>query len=150
MTWQCGCRRVMRARRVAAPDRHLLSVCLCTTSLCDTFSHIFTVKPFSKSRVLEKSMIISQLRMDGLLVLDLWDTVIEVLHSINNNVLSKYSSIQKTDTTLNSKVKTQRVKRRQKLDQLSDMENVSTNTHILFTMNLSCTSLKTTKPWSGW
>ena len=40
-----GCRHVMRVRRAAAPDRHYLSVSLYTNSLCDTFSHVFTIKP---------------------------------------------------------------------------------------------------------
>ena len=44
----------------AALDRHLLSVSLCKSSLCDTSSHVFTVKPFSRSRVLKKSLTISQ------------------------------------------------------------------------------------------
>ena len=43
------------------------------------------------------------LRMDGLFALDLWDIVIEVLHSTNNNVQPKYTSIQETGATLHSK-----------------------------------------------
>ena len=35
----------MRVRRTAALDRHLLSVSLRTSSLCDTSSHVFTVMP---------------------------------------------------------------------------------------------------------
>ena len=37
--------------------------------------------------------------------------------------------MQNTDATLNSKAKTQRFKRRQKVDQLSDVHYVATNTH---------------------
>ena len=57
----CGLlpRHVMSVRRAGALDRHLLSVSLCTRSLCDTYSHVFTVKPFSRSRLLEKNIIIS-------------------------------------------------------------------------------------------
>ena len=49
----------MRVRRAAALDRHLLSISLYTSSLCDTFSHVFTIKPYFRSRVLEKNIIIS-------------------------------------------------------------------------------------------
>ena len=69
------------------------------------------------------------LRMDGLLALDLWDIVIEVLRSTNNNVQPKRASMQETDATLHSKAKTQKVKRRQKVDQLSDVDYLPTNTH---------------------
>ena len=43
--------------------------------------------------------------------------------------------------TMSNVTKTQKVKRRKKVDQLSDVDYVPTNT-ILLTMNLSCTSLK--------
>ena len=36
------------------------------------------------------------LRKDGLLALDLWDIVIEVLRSTNNTVQHKHNSIQET------------------------------------------------------
>ena len=36
---------------------------------------------------------------DGSLALDLWDMVNEVLHSTNNNVQPKHTSIQKTGAT---------------------------------------------------
>ena len=71
------------------------------------------------------------LRMDGLLVLDLWDTMIEVLRSTSNNVQPNHNGIQETDATLHSKNK-----RRQKVGRLSDVDCVPTNT-ILLTMNLS-------------
>ena len=67
--------------------------------------------------------------MDWLPALDLWDTVIEVLRSINNNAQPKHTSMQETGATLHSKTKAQKVKRRQKIDQLSDVDYVSTNTH---------------------
>ena len=69
------------------------------------------------------------LRMDGLLALDLWDIVIKVVRSTTNNVQPKHTSIQETDATLNFKAKTQKVKRRQKVDQLSGVDYVPTNTH---------------------
>ena len=68
------------------------------------------------------------LRMDGLLALDLWNIVIEVLRSTNNNVQAKHTSIQETDA-LHSRSKTQRVKRRQKVDQLSEVDYVPSKTH---------------------
>ena len=69
------------------------------------------------------------LRMDGLFALDLWDKAIEVLRSINNPVQSNHNDIKETDTSLNCKAKTQKVKRRQKVDQLSDVDYVPSNTH---------------------
>ena len=71
----------------------------------------------------------ARLRMDGLLALDLWDIVIELLRSTNNNVKPKHTSIQETGATLHSKTKAQKVKRTQKVDQLSDVDYVPTNTH---------------------
>ena len=67
--------------------------------------------------------------MDGFLALDLWDMVIEVLRSTNNTVQPKDTSIQETDATLYSKAKTLNVKRRQTVEQLSDVDYVPTNTH---------------------
>ena len=54
------------------------------------------------------------LRMDGLPALDLWHMVIEVLRSANNNVPPKHTSHQESGAVLDSKTKTQHVKRRQK------------------------------------
>ena len=65
--------------------------------------------------------------MDWLLTSDVWNTVIEVLRSINNNVQSKHTSIQETDVLHST------TKRRQKVDQLSDVDYVPT-THILLSM----------------
>ena len=67
--------------------------------------------------------------MDGLFALDLWDIVIEVLRSTNGTVQPNHTSIQETGTGLNSKAKTQKVKRKQKVDQLSDVDFVSSNTN---------------------
>ena len=49
-----GCCHVMRVRRAATLVRHLFSVSLHTIMLCDTFSHVFSVKAFSRSRMLKK------------------------------------------------------------------------------------------------
>ena len=67
--------------------------------------------------------------MDGLLALDLWDTVIEGLRSNNNTIQPIHTSIQETGATFHSKTNTQKVKRRQIVEQLSDVDNVPTNTH---------------------
>ena len=67
--------------------------------------------------------------MDGLLALDLWDIVIEVLRSTNNTVQPKHTNTQETGATLDSNTKAQKVKRRQKFDQVSDVDYVPTNTH---------------------
>ena len=65
----------------------------------------------------------------GLPALDLWDIVIEVLRSTNNNVQPKHTSIQESGATPHSKTKAQKVKRRQKVVQLSDVDFVLTDTH---------------------
>ena len=54
------------------------------------------------------------LRMDGLLALDLWDVVIEVLHSANGTVQPKHNSIQETGATLHSKIKTLKYQKKAK------------------------------------
>ena len=69
------------------------------------------------------------LRMDWLPALDLWDIVIEVPRSTNNNVQPKHTSIQETDATLHSKAKTQKVKKRQMVGHLSKVDYVPTKTH---------------------
>ena len=46
-----------------------------------------------------------------------------------NNVQPKHTSIQENGSTLHSKTEAQKVKRRQKVDQLSDVDYVPTNTH---------------------
>ena len=78
-----------------------------------------------------ESGIISQdagLRMDGLPALDIWDMVIEVLRSTNNNVQPNHNGIRHTGANLLSKTKTQNVRRRQNVGQLSDVDYVHTNT----------------------
>ena len=57
--------------------------------------------------------------MDGLLALDLWDRVIEVLRSTNNTVKPNHNGIEETRARPTSQAKTQNDKRRQKVDQLS-------------------------------
>ena len=69
------------------------------------------------------------LRVDGLLALDLWDIVTEVVRLTNNNVQPKHTGTQETGATLHSKTKTQNVKRRQKVEQLSNVGYVPTKTH---------------------
>ena len=69
------------------------------------------------------------LHMDGLPALDLWDIMIEVLRSTDNNVQIKHTSHQETGAVLDSKTKTQHVKRRQKVEQLSEVDYVPTKTH---------------------
>ena len=99
--------------------------------------HLFAVswmceKQSSVSHSSTESKIISLdagLRMDGLPALDLWDMEIEVLRSTNNYVQPSHASHQETGADLDSKAKTQKVKRRQKVDQLSDVDYVPTNTH---------------------
>ena len=65
---------------------------------------------------------------DGVLALNLWDMVIEVLRSTNNKVQPKHTSHQETWAVLDSKTKTQHVKRRQKVDQVTEVDHVPTNT----------------------
>ena len=67
--------------------------------------------------------------MDGLLALDLWDIVIEVLHSTKDKTQPKHASHQETGAVLGSKTKTQHVTRKQKVDRLSEVDHVPTNTH---------------------
>ena len=77
----------------------------------------------------EVNSLYAGLRTDGLLALDLWDTVLEVPRSTNNNVQHKHTSHQETGAVLDSKTKTQHVKRKQKVDQLREVVYVPTNTH---------------------
>ena len=81
--------------------------------------------------------------MDGLPALDLWNRVIEVLRSTNNTVQPNHNGIQETGATLHSKTKTPNVKRRQKIEQLGDVDYVSTSTH---SSQGDESQLKTTKP----
>ena len=67
--------------------------------------------------------------MGGLPALDLWDMVIEVLRSTNNTVKPNYDSIRETFARPNPKTKTPTDNRKQKVDQLSDVAHVPTNTH---------------------
>ena len=83
--------------------------------------------------------------MDGLVALDLGKMVIEVPRSTDNKVQSNHTSHQGIGAVPKSKTKTQHVTRRQKVDQLRQVDHVSTNTHILVEVSLSCTCLKTLK-----
>ena len=84
---------------------------------------------FTQSKESETISLHAGLRMDGSLALDLWDIVIEVLRSTNNIVQPNHNGIQETGSTLHSKTKTQSVERRQKVEQLSDVDYEPTNTH---------------------
>ena len=66
------------------------------------------------------------LRMNGLLVLDLWDIVIDIQPKIrfNPNILAT----RKTGGLLDSKTKTQHVARKQKVDQKSEVDHVPPHT----------------------
>ena len=64
--------------------------------------------------------------MDGLLALDFGDMVIEVFRSTHNKVQPKHTSHQETG---DSKTKTQHVTKREKVEQLSEVDYVPTNTH---------------------
>ena len=68
-------------------------------------------------------------RMVGSPALDLWDMVIEVLRSTNNHVQPNHNGIRRTGASFRSKTTTQHVRRRQKVDQLSDVDYITTNTH---------------------
>ena len=67
--------------------------------------------------------------MDGLLALDLWDIVIKVSRSTGNTVKPNHDSIKETCARQNPKTKTPTAKRKQKVDQLSDVDHVPTTTH---------------------
>ena len=69
------------------------------------------------------------LRLDGLPALDLWGMVKEVSRSTDNTVQSNHNGIKKTGATPNPKTKVPINKRRQKVDQLSVVDYVATNTH---------------------
>ena len=68
------------------------------------------------------------LRMDGL-PLDLWDMVIEVSSSTTHTVQPNHNCIRESCAKPNSTTKTQKVERRQKVHQLSDVDYVTTDTH---------------------
>ena len=87
-------------------------------------------KQTSASRSSIESEIISLdggLRMDGLPALDLCDIVVEVLRTTNDNIQPGHTSSGK-------------------LAQIQPKHQAYPPTHVLLKGNLSCTSLKTTKP----
>ena len=63
--------------------------------------------------------------MDGFPALDLWDKEIEVLRSSNHTVQPNHNGIRARP---NPKTKTQNVRRKQKVDQLSNVDYVPTDT----------------------
>ena len=67
--------------------------------------------------------------MDGLLALDLWDIVIEVLRSTNDTVQTNHYGIRDLVGDSIPKAKSPNDKRKQNIDQLSDVDYVPTNTH---------------------
>ena len=88
------------------------------------------------------------LRMDGLFALDLWDTVIEVLRSTNNNVQPTHTSVQETGGVLDAKTETQHVTRKQKVDQVSEVDHVTTNKHSSQGESQLYNFFRTMTPWS--
>ena len=96
------------------------------------------------------------LRMDGITTLDLWDVVIEVLHSSNN-----VPPIQKISTPkskprgaagncVRDNVRNIRLMKEcdRNVHQLSELDYVTTNAHIILREKPSYAFLKTTKLWS--
>ena len=98
------------------------------------------------------------LRIDGLPALDLWHMVIEMLRSTNNNAQFSQTSHQETGAILDSKTKTQHVKRKQKDEQLSEVDYVPTKTHssqgesqlYIFEDNEACPDVWTRLPRHKW
>ena len=79
----------------------------------------------------ESEVIISldaALCMDGLPALDLWDIVIEVLRTTEDNIQPNHTSNKETSAVCDSKTKTQHFIGKQKVDQLSEVDHVPTNT----------------------
>ena len=107
--------------------------------------HLFLSVGCARSKLLSRTVLQSLksfspdagLRMEELLALDLWDIVIEVLRSTNN--------IVQPSVFLSFKNRGQKVKRRQKVHQLPDVDYMRPQTHILLKMSLSCTPLRTVK-----
>ena len=85
--------------------------------------------------------------MDGPPALDLWDIVIEVLRTTKDNIQPGHASsgkleqtqpnhtssgkleyVQPNSTIYDSKTKTPRVTRKQRIDQLNEVDHVPTNT----------------------
>ena len=104
------------------------------------------------------------LRMDGLLILDLWDVVIEVLRSTHNTKrpiwlapgnwcgTGNHSSNKTKTKTPTSWVSGNRDGERSNrdVDQLSYVNYVPANTHFSQGESHVCQSLKMTKLWSRW
>ena len=71
--------------------------------------------------------------------------LIEVQRSTINKVQPNHNGILETGAISQSKAKIQNDKRRQKVDPLSEVDYVPTNTHVLHKVILSCTLMKTMK-----
>ena len=104
------------------------------TCVSSEVEHLFPSVGCARGKLLSRteSEIISLdagLRMDGILALDLWNVVIDVLRSTNNTVKPNHDSIRETSARPNLKTKTPTDKRKQEADQLSDVDHVPTNTH---------------------
>ena len=67
-------------------------------------------------------------RMDGSFALDLWDIVIEFLRTTKDNIQPNHTGHKETWAVCDSKTKTQHVTRKQKVEQLSEVDHVPTNT----------------------
>ena len=106
-------------------------LCIFGSTTCVPIS-LMCKKQTSFSHSSAESEIISLdagLRMDGLLALDLWDTVMEVLRSSNNTVKPIHDSIREICARQNPKPRPRKSKLKQKVDQLGDVDYVPTNTH---------------------
>ena len=131
---------------------------------CAKNKHQFLMAPLS----LKSFLLDAGLRLDGLPALDLWDIGIEVLRTTKDNIQPGHTSsgklgqiqpdhtssgnfeyVQPDSTLRDSRTNTKRVNRKQGVDQLNEVD-CAPPTHVLLKVNLSCTSLKTTKPWSRW
>ena len=96
------------------------------------------------------------LRMDGITTLDLWDVVIEVLHSSNNVPPTQKISTPKSKprgaagNCVRDNVRNIMFKKEcdRNVNQLSELDYVTTNAHIILREKPSYTFLKTTKLWS--
>ena len=113
---------------VSLEAEHVSPLVVCATSSSQLDVQEQTVVS-DRSTESETISLDAGLRLDGLPALDLWDVVIEVEWSTKHNVQPKHTSIQETVATLDSKTKAPKVKRRQKVGQLNDVDYVRTNTH---------------------
>ena len=93
------------------------------------------------------------LRMDGIPALDLWDVVVEVLHSSNHKKSSTQEALgnrsgfkEAAGNSLHMPNTKLKKKGDQIVDQLSNLHHVATNaTQLLLNVKRRCTILKTTR-----